>query len=99
MATHSSETVTILSINGAENENQLIRGKFFHCKYTITARDYVPPVAKALTPTVGTTKPSAMLAVVAVNTGLPFFKALVKLGLLSGSTPFEKKKPSEVIDL
>ena len=62
IATHSSDTVTILSISGAA-------------------------VATALHPTVGTVRPSAMLAVVGVKTGVPAFRALEKLGHRSGSTP------------
>lgn len=46
-----------------------------------------PAVATALHPTVGTVRPSAMLAVVGVKTGAPFFSALIKLGHRSGSTP------------
>ena len=44
-------------------------------------------VATALQPTVGTVRPSAILGVVGVKTGLPAFRALAKLGHLSGSTP------------
>lgn len=49
--------------------------------------DDKPAVATALHPTVGTVKPSAMLAVVGVKIGLPALSALTKLGHLSGSTP------------
>ena len=48
---------------------------------------FLPAVATALHPTVGTVKPSAMLGVVGVKTGVPAFKAIAKLGHLSGSTP------------
>ena len=46
-----------------------------------------PAVFTALHPTVGTAKPSAMVGVVGVKTGVPAFNASAKLGHLSGSTP------------
>ena len=57
--------------------------------YRVRAASLVnePAVATALHPTVGTVRPSAMLAVVGVKTGAPFFSALIKLGHRSGSTP------------
>ena len=55
-------------------------------------------VATALQPTVGTVRPSAMLGVVGVKTGVPAFRALAKLGHLSGSTPWKTRKNGIKLD-
>ena len=48
---------------------------------------FLPAVAKALHPTVGTVRPSARLGCVYAFTGVPAFIASIKLGQRSGSTP------------
>lgn len=48
---------------------------------------FLPAVAKALHPTVGTVRPSARLGCVYALTGVPAFIASIKLGQRSGSTP------------
>ena len=53
----------------------------------MTCLKKLPAVARALHPTVGTVKPSAILGKVGVKTGVPNFMAVAKLGHLSGSTP------------
>ena len=53
----------------------------------ITNKRYVPAVASALQPTLGTVRPSAKLGSVGATTGVPALIAVIKLWQRSGSTP------------
>ena len=48
---------------------------------------YLPAVASALQPTLGTVRPSARLGSVVATTGVPALIASIKLWQRSGSTP------------
>jgi hypothetical protein len=56
----------------------------------INNKSYLPAVANALQPTLGTVRPSARLGCVGVTTGVPALIAAIKLWQRSGSTPCKK---------
>ena len=84
IAIHSSDTVTILSIRGARIYKKISTMlREIKINYTPLYKNefsrFVPAVAKALHPTVGTVRPSARLGCVGAFTGVPALIASIKL--------------------